>query len=140
MKNCSICKTDKDESDFGVRKGNKLQQYCRECQRQYSKEHYLKNKQKYLNKAKKRNKNLTEENRIIIDKYRTKCLVCGETEKCCLDFHHIDDKDFCISRGLHYSTNRLIQEIMKCVVLCSNCHRKVHNNIVTSVHKLVLRS
>ena len=46
-------------------------------------------------------------------------------------FHHIDpnEKDFCISRLFtgHYSLIRIKKELQKCICLCSNCHRKEHN-------------
>lgn len=61
-----------------------------------------------------------------------KCQLCGEAESCCLDFHHIesDKKDFSVAtRSRYTSLTKLKEEIDKCVVLCSNCHRKVHAGI-----------
>ena len=45
-----------------------------------------------------------------------------------LDFHHIDpdSKSFAISNRLNYSLKRVIAEIAKCCLLCSNCHREYH--------------
>ncbi len=57
-----------------------------------------------------------------------KCSKCPESDWRCLDFHHKNpnEKEFSIStgrmRGL--SVKRLLEEIAKCEVLCSNCHRK----------------
>jgi hypothetical protein len=46
------------------------------------------------------------------------------------DFHHInpDEKRFAISRA--WSANGLLlEEIQKCVLVCSNCHRQVEAGI-----------
>ncbi len=59
-----------------------------------------------------------------------KCAMCPESTTCCLEFHHKDPKkkDLAIAEGVHngWSIKRLMAEIAKCVVLCANCHRKVH--------------
>jgi hypothetical protein len=62
------------------------------------------------------------------------CILCGEREPCCLDFHHRNPKtkSFIIakkSRGVctHAAWERLQKEIAKCVVLCRNCHARVHH-------------
>ena len=55
---------------------------------------------------------------------------CGEKDPACLDFHHRnpDDKKFDISSAVKRgcSKGRILEEIAKCDVLCSNCHRKLH--------------
>lgn len=61
------------------------------------------------------------------------CEVCGESTPCCLDFHHRDpnDKAIGISEFARVATiEQLEEEIGKCVVLCSNCHRKVHAGVL----------
>lgn len=63
-----------------------------------------------------------------------KCYFCGETETCCLDHHHIDpsEKEQNIPKllGKWYSFEFIAREITKCVVLCSNCHRKLHAGVI----------
>ena len=54
---------------------------------------------------------------------------CGEMHPACLDFHHRDGgKEInpadAVSRA--WSKSRLLAELGKCDVLCSNCHRKLH--------------
>lgn len=48
-----------------------------------------------------------------------------------LGFHHVDPttKSECVSQIIN-STNKMKEEIRKCVVLCSNCHRLVAKNII----------
>lgn len=59
-----------------------------------------------------------------------KCTKCGYM-KCfmALDFHHLnpDDKDFSISANYNRKWESLVEELNKCVLLCSNCHREIHN-------------
>ena len=57
------------------------------------------------------------------------CATCGETHPATLDFHHVNpnEKDGAISAMvLASSKKKLLAEIEKCIVLCANCHRKLH--------------
>lgn len=47
-----------------------------------------------------------------------------------LEFHHKDPmkKEFTIS-GKSYSFERLKREVDKCILVCSNCHAEIHENI-----------
>jgi hypothetical protein len=59
-----------------------------------------------------------------------KCEVCGYC-KCiaALEFHHVDftEKDFNISKdGLTRSVEKAKEEVDKCILICSNCHRELH--------------
>lgn len=80
----------------------------------------------------RRIKNRRDELRVWLDEYKSKlsCTKCKEKHPACLDFHHKDSatKDFSLGiiGGWGYGKERLLREIEKCVVLCSNCHRKVH--------------
>jgi L-lactate utilization protein LutB len=62
--------------------------------------------------------------------YKTtlKCERCSETHPACLDFHHIGKKQYQISKMLNgsFTKDTILEEISKCIVLCSNCHRKEH--------------
>jgi hypothetical protein len=61
------------------------------------------------------------------------CSCCGYN-KCvaALEFHHNDpsEKDFGISgKGLTRSWEKLKVELDKCILVCSNCHREIHENL-----------
>lgn len=60
------------------------------------------------------------------------CQLCGYN-KCeqALDFHHIDpkQKNFDISSN-SYSFEKMKQEADKCILVCSNCHREIHANLI----------
>jgi hypothetical protein len=59
------------------------------------------------------------------------CELCPEKHPACLDFHHNDPigKEVDISQIIYqrgWGKERIFEEILKCKVLCSNCHRKLH--------------
>ena len=58
------------------------------------------------------------------------CEECGENHPACLDFHHEEPKDKIYSISTMVSQGMDIkdiqEELSKCIVLCSNCHRKLH--------------
>ncbi len=62
-----------------------------------------------------------------------RCSICGYN-KClqALEFHHSDPskKDFGISaKGYTRSWEMVSKELDKCILLCANCHREVHEGI-----------
>lgn len=63
-----------------------------------------------------------------------KCYICGfDKYISALEFHHIDggeDKNFNLSNyftGCNLS-EKIVSELNKCIILCSNCHRALHAN------------
>ena len=62
----------------------------------------------------------------------SKCKYSGDNFSS-LEFHHVRDKKFVINRALlgaiKVSVQELFDEIQKCVVLCSNCHRMEHFDV-----------
>jgi hypothetical protein len=60
-----------------------------------------------------------------------RCVVCGESDLRCLEFHHRDPKTkrFCVMDSLARTRQSLTAEIEKCSLLCSNCHSKLHRNL-----------
>lgn len=88
-------------------------------------EYYSKpeNKKKAISRVKRS----VDSRKVMLDSLKSSrgCLRCGESDASCLDFHHAADKSFNISRR-NASNARLDAEISKCVVLCANCHRKLH--------------
>jgi len=73
----------------------------------------------------------------FIKSHKTECVVCGEKENVCLDFHHLDptQKDFNLARQSKYqSFEKIKKEIDKCIIVCSNCHRKIHAGLIILDH------
>lgn len=60
-----------------------------------------------------------------------KCERCGyNTCLKALEFHHIDpeQKDFTISND-HFKLKDAIEESKKCILICANCHRELHDEL-----------
>jgi len=125
-KYCSGCKADKDCKEFAKNNSKKdgLQIYCKACKKKYDAAYYQANKEKQL----LRNNANRKKYRKKVAEYKLShgCSCCDENNPCCLDFHHPNkDKDKDVA-NLLYSPIRLWKEIKKCVVVCANCHRKIH--------------
>ena len=91
--------------------------------------HYANNKVKYID----RNTLRRQERRKWFDNAVLKglrCERCGEDHPATLDFHHKDasEKSGEVSDMLNglRSKQRILAEVRKCIVLCANCHRKLH--------------
>lgn len=73
-------------------------------------------------------------NEIILAAKAKGCALCPENDPVALAFHHPDPaiKEFTIGKAVSASIEmrtanaKLKAEIAKCVVLCHNCHAKVH--------------
>ncbi len=86
-------------------------------------------------KVRIRKSNKIRANRIRkwVSNYKAKkgCCKCYENDPVALDFHH---KDKTLKEGnigtiiTTWSEKKLKKEIDKCIVICANCHRKLHYN------------
>lgn len=58
-------------------------------------------------------------------KKRLQCKNCENNDFRVLEFHHLSDKLFNIADGASrgFSKEKILKEISKCEVLCSNCHK-----------------
>ena len=124
MKKCPKCKQLKDLSGFN-KKGSGYQSYCRSCSNKVQKKYYKDNKQDFIDKARVRKEKLRDRIRKLREE--NPCVDCGKYYHYCqMDFDHIENKSFEISRGvseLGKSWDSLKNEISKCELVCSNCHR-----------------
>jgi hypothetical protein len=68
--------------------------------------------------------------RKFIQSFKTECYLCGRKKN--LSFHHMDKSKKVFTLGSEYSLTKnhteLTEEIMKCVVLCRDCHDDVDEN------------
>ena len=118
MKKCKCCKKDKPVDDF--RRGRKS---CIDCDKQN------------LYRIRKERKDLLWKIKTKLD-----CVICGEKEPICLDFHHKvgSEKKFKIAKAESKSWENIMKELEKCVILCSNCHRKLHHYLDNKIdHELL---
>lgn len=102
--------------------------YTQDQQAAYAREHYQRNKALYKQRAVESKKRFLDWMKNL--KIGRSCERCGESHPATLDFHHRDatQKTFTISSGGRYrgSRKQVLAEIEKCIILCSNCHRKLH--------------
>lgn len=66
-------------------------------------------------------------------KNQSGCIRCGERDDNCLDYHHLDpsQKLFHLGNIRGRSLRDIDAEVRKCVVVCANCHRKLHAGLFT---------
>ena len=135
MKTCSVCKETKNLEHFHKRLRAKdgLSSACILCRKQIDRISYLENPKRRgsIDKARKAK---TSYNRTLARRYKRfcGCFFCKEREPVALDLHHINDnKDADPSSLISGSTLKLKIEIRKCIVLCANCHRKVHAGLLS---------
>lgn len=84
----------------------------------------------YLIKAvAKRRQKLKE---LAVEKKGGKCVFCGYNRYVgALDFHHLEGKDFGLSKdGITRAWSKIETELEKCVLVCSNCHREIHAGLL----------
>lgn len=126
---CTKCKRELDEDEFNWKfKNIRRSAYCRDCSREYIREHYINNRQYYLNKAKKRNKEVRPISYKFIGDYLAThpCIDCGESDILVLEFDHRDrsTKRCEVTKLVKVCLGAVKAEIAKCDVRCANCHRR----------------
>jgi len=155
-KRCSKCKTIKNINEFGYNPNtkDKLQSNCRECHRitntNYRRSKGIIPREEYLLKVlnpqythrprRKRNRNISR-----IDNWRMRkteyinilgggCIRCGiqlseQWPVVCFEFHHSNkNKEMEITQLMLSSKEKVSKELIKCVILCANCHRIINLN------------
>jgi len=128
---CTICKIIYPSTSdyFGKHSTSHigLDTYCKICRKSKGRENYYKNKEKWNNTHNK-TAEIKKQKILEIKNNSSGCVKCKEKRHYLLDFHHIDPKTkiFQISQGEGKGWNKVLEEIEKCVLLCSNCHRELH--------------
>ena len=154
MKTCKRCEQEKELSEFrsNKRSADGFSYYCKSCYSEMDKDKYLKAKEKgSVASYKQRNKEAIQAYNIEYQKkYRSsgrkqqrKLEMCkykgGRCNNCCkeanehnisiFDFHHLDEslKEYTPSDMVNMKWDRIVKELDKCEMLCSNCHRMHHH-------------
>ncbi len=137
MKICSQCLTEKSllEFTFKTKNSDGYESACKACLALKRKIYYENNKQKEI----KRIANVKLRNREWYKnlKLQLKCSYCNENHISCLQFHHLDPaekEDNIVSMMQNnLGKQKIINEMNKCIVLCANCHFKLHWNLRNSL-------
>jgi hypothetical protein len=144
LRRCGRCNREKPLNEFAWRRKHKGQRdnYCQPCRAAYHREHYLKNRQKYIDSAAARRRRILDERvTFLVEHFRENpCADCGEDDVLVLEFDHIEDKEFPISKGLREKNwEALLAEMAKCEVVCANCHRRRTARRVGSIRLLLAK-
>lgn len=113
-KKCIRCGIEKNLENSFWRKGDEFSYYslCKDCSCFLTKERYRRFKQQ------------------CVDYKGGKCCKCGYNScLAALEFHHLnpEGKDFNISAvPTKKMTQKVMDELDKCELVCSNCHRAIH--------------
>lgn len=136
---CTSCKIELSLTDFNFKNKSKniRQSQCRSCYNKRRRWIYQeRDKDKILAEVAAR-KNANNQ-RYQQWKSTLSCKACGEDDPCCLDFHHLDpnQKDINVSQMVRtYSWDNIMAEVDKCIVVCKNCHCKIHKHGMDYVFK-----
>lgn len=113
--------------EYNDRYKAKNKQRVLDYNREYRKIHKERDREK---KALRMVKSRAEKKQKAVDYMGNKCLDCQQSfPNCCYDFHHLDPtkKDLSLAHLVgSRSWERILVELEKCVMLCSNCHRVRH--------------
>jgi hypothetical protein len=134
MKKCTRCKEEKSFESFSI-KGNRkkdnsiiYQDFCKNCQNEYTKKWYIENKEKHKRNTAILNKKNFESIRYYIYNYLKdkECIDCKSIDFRTFQFDH-RDRNNKVSEISTMVKNRvrleLIKlEINKCDIRCANCH------------------
>lgn len=128
---CPKCRRLLPESEFNWKVKNiRRQVHCKDCSRLYIRIHYKNHTKYYVEKARKRTKLIRERSYAYLGPYLLThpCVDCGEKNILVLEFDHknrkvkIGEISHIIGNGA--TLEKLIAEVKKCEIRCSNCHRK----------------
>ena len=132
VRTCLMCSNSKPMEDFHwkCKAKGKRYSYCKECWCEYTKKYYLKNREAHLAKAKRQKKANSLALRNLL--HAAKSVPCADCAVSyppwVMDFDHLDGstKVDNISNMVrnNVKTPLIKDEMLKCEVVCSNCHRQ----------------
>lgn len=117
MKVCRICNRELEDDKF-PKNGNALRNICKECQTRRVRIRQI----EFVN---------------WVNELKAHCSICGYNKcKEALEWHHTgNNKDFNISRFVNSNfpseenKQKVLNELSKCICVCANCHREIHNMV-----------
>lgn len=115
---CEIC-----ENKFETNSSTRI--YCYNCSGEST---------RHNNSTRKHQKTILRRNmkKQAIKLLGGRCSICGYN-KCidALEFHHENpiEKDFKLGSGNTMSWREYKKEALKCILVCSNCHKEIHSLI-----------
>ena len=103
-----------------------------EKRREYYRKYYSTHKEQYYKRNSKNKKKVIERNFEFVREHKLDngCSICGyKKSPRALEFHHIGEKRQTISTmcAQMRSIDSIKGEMLKCILVCSNCHREIHD-------------
>lgn len=107
--------------------GNQTKYCCKDCSNK-ALDNYDREKAQIAQNKKRLQRKL-----FLLEKHNFMCSKCGYNKNLsALEFHHIDPETKSFTIDGRNLTSRSIESIFleaeKCIVLCANCHRELHNS------------
>ena len=82
--------------------------------------------------------------KLLISISGSKCNICGYNKAIsALEFHHInpEEKEYGLAqKGTCHKLENDIQELKKCILVCANCHREIHEGFYNNEELLKIKS
>jgi len=147
MKKCTKCNKKKSEADFPIN-GDRLRSQCKACVAERSRLWRLEHPgyaTQYMRAYVKKNyatmvERMRAKKQEIMEWKRARgCTVCGETEPWVLDMHHLDPNEKESTPAASATLKTFLKHADNCVLVCSNCHRKVHAGVLRLTKKHIAK-
>jgi hypothetical protein len=117
-----------DEFNIRNRATGKHHTTCKQCQKTYKRNHYLRHLAAYKERsARQKTERIDRSHRLLAEYLATHpCVDCRESDITVLEFDHIQKKDRHIARIINDGVlwEKILVEIAKCEVRCANCHKR----------------
>ena len=127
---CRLCGEMKTADEFPRRSRTSqyLQSWCKACFSKYKAERHVRLHEREMIRIRRNQKVYVARNVELVREYLEThpCVDCGETDPTVLDFDHLRDKEYDVSRLVYsgHPWERILREIAKCQVRCANDHRR----------------
>lgn len=123
---CSKCKNRKDTTEFSFRNREKgiRRSDCKDCFKPLTASHYKINRKAYCVRGVERRK--ATRDWILAYLSKKECKDCKISDIRVLEFDHINDNksyEVAILISKDYGIDTLRKEVVKCEVVCANCHK-----------------
>lgn len=115
---CSICKSEKSIVEFYSQKSHKdgLMSMCKSCFNQLCVDRWKEKKKHYI--------------KLLGGQCECCHIKLNNTNYAIFDFHHVDPnaKNYSWDKLKLFSDSKIRVELLKCQLLCANCHRLIHSS------------
>ena len=124
---CSTCQELKPTEAFSGSWLRRKTKVCRDCKAEYNRRWYDANREKQVRCVMRNNERYRRRIAdLLLELKRGPCTDCGSIHPMAMEFDHVwgvKDTIIAYAARRHFSLQRLMAELAKCQLVCSNCHR-----------------